>query len=275
MPQHEIKFIAADMDGTLLDEHGQLDTCFFDIYPQLEERQIMFAAASGRQYQTLANMFEPVKNTMMFIAENGTLVMHQGKEIYSCTLEKQYIRQIIDTARSIDGAHIVLAGKKTAYIETQCPEALEEFSKYYHSCEYVEDLLSVDDDFIKVAICHFGGSEKNLYPIMNEHFGQNHQVVVSGKIWLDLMNTKASKGEAIQYLQKKLGFTYEQSMSFGDYLNDVEMLQSTYYSYAMENAHHEVKRHARFSAPSNQESGVLKVISDYFLSEPAVLESSY
>ena len=265
MPNCDIKFIAADMDGTLLDENSQLNPEFFDVYQQLTEKGIIFSAASGRQYYSLIETFAPVKDDMMFIAENGTLVMHKGEELYSCAIEKASITAIIEHARAIDGAQIVLCGKKSAYIETQDPTALKEFAKYYHRCQYVEDLLSIDDDFIKVAICHFGGTEELVYPTFNQAFGESHQVVVSAKIWLDVMNATASKGAAIEHLQQSLGFSFEQTMSFGDYLNDMEMLKASGHSYAMENAHPTVKQTARFSAPSNKESGVLTVIKQKLL----------
>lgn len=266
MPQHPIKFIAADMDGTLLDENSQLNPEFFELYPQLEAKEIIFAAASGRQYYSLMETFAPLKDRMMFIAENGTLVMHQGQELYRCEIDKQDIANIIQEARRIDGAYIVLCGTQSAYIETQAEEALNEFKKYYHRCQYVEDLLDVDDDFIKVAILHFGGSEALVYPSVSSQFGDSHQVVVSAKIWLDIMNKHASKGAAIEHLQSTLGFSFEQTMSFGDYLNDLEMLKVSYHSYAMDNAHPKVKEVARFLAPSNKEAGVFKVIKATLLS---------
>ncbi|KJY82913.1 HAD family hydrolase [Vibrio galatheae] len=266
MPTQDIKFIAADMDGTLLDEQGQLNPEFFSLYKQLEDKGIIFAAASGRQYYSLMDTFSPIKDRMMFIAENGTLVMHKGEELYSCEIDKASIKQIIEQARSIADAQIVLCGKRSAYIETQNPQALEEFAKYYHKCQYVEDLLDVDDDFIKVAICHFGGTEELVYPTFDTAFGQTHQVVVSAKIWLDVMNAKASKGAAIEHLQNTLNFSYEQTMSFGDYLNDLEMLKASYHSYAMDNAHPKIKQIARFHAPSNKDAGVFSVIKRELLS---------
>ncbi|MFM2587846.1 Cof-type HAD-IIB family hydrolase [Vibrio sp. TBV020] len=262
----DIKFIAVDMDGTLLDENSQLNPEIFNLYEQLEEKGIIFAAASGRQYYSLIETFKPISDRMMFVCENGTMVMHQGKELYSCEIDKASIHAIIKQARAIEGAQIVLCGKKSAYIETQDPQALEEFAKYYKRCEYVEDLLAVDDDFIKVAVCHFGGTEQNVYPSFNEAFGESHQVVVSAKIWLDVMNAEASKGAAIEHLQQELGFSYEQTMSFGDYLNDLEMLKASYHSYAMANAHPQLKEIARFEAPSNKDAGVFKVIKRELLS---------
>ncbi|WP_299691338.1 Cof-type HAD-IIB family hydrolase [uncultured Vibrio sp.] len=260
MPLQNIKFIATDMDGTLLDEHGKLDPEFFNLYERLEAQDIIFAAASGRQYSSLLETFSPLKDRMMFIAENGTLVMHKGQELYSCLLDRDVIKTIIKEARAIEGAHLVLCGKKSAYIETQDQRALAEISKYYHRHEQVEDLLAVEGDFIKVAICHFDGSQEKLNPTMSAKFGDNYQVVVSAKIWLDVMNADASKGAAIKHLQSTLGFTYEQTMSFGDYLNDLEMLKESYHSYAMDNAHPKLKAIARFSAPSNADAGVFQVL---------------
>ncbi|USD59320.1 HAD family hydrolase [Vibrio sp. SCSIO 43140] len=258
-----IKFIATDMDGTLLDENSNLPPAFPEFFQRLKNENILFAAASGRQYYSLYDTFEGYQDEMLFIAENGTLVMHQGKELYSCTLDSDSVPSIINKARSINDAFIVLCGKKGAYIETQDPTALEEISKYYHRCEYVEDLLTVDDEFIKIAVLNFNGSAEQIEPIIRPAFGDNFQVVVSAKIWLDVMNKVASKGAAIRHLQQTMGFTYEQTMSFGDYFNDAEMLKESYYSYAMENAHPGVKEIARFSAPSNTEFGVISAVYDF------------
>lgn len=269
MNKHAIKFIAADMDGTLLNEKQQLPDGFFDIYQRLKEQNIIFAAASGRQYFSLVDTFAPIKDEMMFIAENGTLVMHQGKELYSCPLESGISNQVIEQTRKIDGAHIVLCGKNSAYVETTDQQALAEIGKYYHRCQSVNDLTQVDDEFIKIAICHFGGTQEHVYPSLNEHFGANNQVVVSAAIWIDIMNIKASKGAAIEHLQKTLGFSFDQTMSFGDYHNDVEMLQASYHAYAVENAHDAVKAHARFIAPANHKAGVLSVIQEQVLTKSA------
>lgn len=274
MSQPDIKFIATDMDGTLLDENGQLDPEFFSLHQQLAQRGILFAAASGRQYYSLLDMFSDIQDQMMFIAENGTLVMYKGEELHSSTIDKADIEQIIQQARQIDDAYVVLCGKRSAYIETSEPHALQEIEKYYHRCQSVADLLAVEDDFIKVAICHFGGTEQHVYPVINPAFGASHKVVVSARIWLDIMHASASKGTAINQLQKSLGFSEKQTMSFGDYFNDAEMLQASYYSFAVDNAHEEVKAMARFRAPSNRDKGVLRVINALLNEDQAVFSET-
>ena len=46
-------------------------------------------------------------------------------------------------------------------------------------------------------------------------------------------------------------------------MNDAEMIQAVYYSYAMENAYPAVKKLARFSAPSNAAHGVMQTIETF------------
>lgn len=260
-----IQFIATDMDGTLLNDVNELPDDFLNVFNALDDQKIMFAAASGRQYFTLLKMFESIKDKILFIAENGTLVMYQGKELYSATIPKIETDAIINTVRNIENTHIVLCGKKSAYTETKDKQAQQEIMKYCHHIMFVDDLLDIDDEVIKISVLNFNGTEEYVYPLVAPLFSASHQVVVSGKTWLDFMDKQASKGQAIKAMRAKFGFTFENSMSFGDFFNDIEMLNETYFSYAMGNAHPEIKKLARFIAPTNNEQGVITVIKQQVL----------
>ncbi len=67
------------------------------------------------------------------------------------------------------------------------------------------------------------------------------------------MDKQTSKGQVIKAVRDQFGFTFENSMSFCDFFNDVEMLNETYFSYAMTNAHPDIKKLARFIVPSSNE----------------------
>ena len=51
-------------------------------------------------------------------------------------------------------------------------------------------------------------------------------------------------------------------MVFGDYNNDLEMMQLSHFSYAMGNAHPNIKNIARFETKSNDEEGVETVLEE-------------
>ena len=64
-----IKLIASDLDGTLLPE-GTMDVNpeLFDVIRRLKKKGVTFAAVSGREYDSIAKVFEPVKDDIYFIA---------------------------------------------------------------------------------------------------------------------------------------------------------------------------------------------------------------
>ena len=255
-----IKLIATDIDGTLLNAEGKLPDGFGELILKLESKGVYLAIASGRQYHTLLNDFKEFKDKLIFIAENGAIVIYQGRELFFRPLEKEKVEGIIKDIRATKECDIVLCGKNSAYVETLNSEFEAEVRKYYHRCELVKDLLSVEDDILKVALYDYIDPQKNSYPSLHAKWGKEVNVIVSGKHWMDFGNPEVDKGVALKKIQDMLGVKYEETMVFGDYFNDVPMMEVSYYSYAVKNAPEGVRAKARFEAPSNQEEEVMKII---------------
>ena len=258
----DIRLIATDMDGTLLNSKHELSDSFLPVFRKLKDQGIIFVAASGRQYYNLLKTLDEVKDEVIFAAENGSYVMFQDQEIHVQAMDQDIVRDLIITSRDIPNTYAVICGKKKAYVESAEPEFIDHLKLYFERYEVVEDLLEVkDDQFLKFTLCDLAGSEANSYPHF-KHLQDKLKVKVSGPIWLDISHLNANKGVAMEVLQKKFDVSYEQTMVFGDYLNDLEMLGKGYYSYAMANAHAEVKEAARFLAKGNDENGVVEVLSE-------------
>lgn len=256
-----IKLIATDMDGTLLNTNNEIDQEFYGVFKKLRQKGIIFAAASGRQYFNLLKRFEDIKDDMMFIAENGTFVVYKGEEVLVNALDKSSAKKLIEVGRTINNAYVIVCGKKSAYIEETDSRFIKETEKYYERYEVVKDLTKVQDDILKVTICDFSGSESNSNNYYEE-YRQALQVTISGKLWLDITAKGVNKGVTINKIQELLNIKYKETMVFGDYLNDLEMMDSAYYSYAMENAHDDLKKVSRFIAESNDNNGVVKAIKE-------------
>ncbi len=259
-----IKLIVTDMDGTLLRSDHSLSPEFKEIYQELKDNNILFVPASGRQYYSIVSYFEDFKDELAVIAENGTYVTYKGNEVFVDNLDWNFVKEIITEVRKIEGANIVLAGKNAAYVESTDEEFLDYFKNYYAKNSWVEDLTKIENEqFIKIAINHTGGTEQNVLPKVF-HFEKNGlKVVVSGEVWLDIMNEGSNKGVALHSLINKLNISAEEIIVFGDFMNDLEMLNLTKNSFAMQNAHPNVKNAANFLAPSNDEDGVIQIIKKY------------
>lgn len=67
-----------------------------------------------------------------------------------------------------------------------------------------------------------------------ENIGEKLTAVLSGASWIDIANKTESKGNAIKAICEKYGIAHTEAMGFGDYLNDMSLLESCGESYCME-----------------------------------------
>ena len=254
-----VKIIFCDMDGTLLTSDNNLPVGFEGAMAELKRRNVIFAPASGRQYFSLLRSFEEYKNDFLFLAENGTLVMYKGKEVFSCPLGFEAARKVLAATEGFDNILRVWCGKKDAYLrrEQDTPAFHAELDKYYTHNGVVDSFDELDDIPLKVALFDPTGNAKtNIYDKLAQ-FYDTLQVVLSSDYWVDVMSPGIGKGEAIKNIQRVMNFKPEECAAFGDYLNDLEMLQAVGYGFAMGNAHPDVKKIAKFVVPNNNQGGVL------------------
>ncbi len=256
----DIKLIAADLDGTLLDSQKRLSPGFPDLLRDLRMRGIRFAPASGRQYYNILALFGD--ENMTYIAENGAMVFENGRCLFADTLPRELQRQTIEMVRALPDAYVILAGEQSAWCEADEPVFYRNAEMYYARLTRVHDLMQVEDRICKIAVFQYQNAENSCLPALKV-LSEQAQVVLSGADWVDLMNPGVNKGGAIRRLYKELGISPNECMAFGDYLNDCEMLQSVTHSFAMANAHPEIKAICRYQAPSNDEDGVVRAIREF------------
>ncbi len=247
------------MDGTLLNSNHEVSERFLEIFQKLRERDILFVAASGRQYQSIVDKLLSIKDDIVVIAENGGFATQNGTEIVSTPLPQIAKNKVLDILRDVENIHPVLCGKHSAYILNNSSKFEEKLQEYYSKYTVLKDLKAFEGEILKIAIYHFESSEKFIYPAV-EHLESDLQVKISGQNWVDVSSPNANKGYALQKVQKLHGITPEETMVFGDYNNDLEMLALASFSFAMENAHPNVKKAAKYSTSNNDDFGVERVL---------------
>lgn len=252
------------MDGTLLDEHKRMPAGLDGVLAQLDARGVYFCPASGRQLATLRRDV-PIPS-LPFIAENGGHVVHGATEILSVEMPRRTVAGLLQQlAWAIDGgldAGVVICGKRSAYLPGRDVRFIDEARLYYTALEVVSEPVEVPDDTVlKLAVYHPRDAARHVEPLFAET-PEGVSAVTSARNWFDIMPAATSKGAALIGLQRALGVSREQTMAFGDYLNDLELLDAAEHSYAMANAHPDVLARARHTAPPNTEDGVLRTIRE-------------
>ncbi len=259
MDLSKIKLIVTDMDGTLLNSKHEVSSRFFELFYRLRQRNIMFAAASGRQYDNIAIKLDSIKDDIIIIAENGGFAVKDGQEIVSNPLENHVKNEILSLLEKVENSMPVLCAKDTAYVQHSSPAFLGKLSEYYSSYKILKDLREYEGEVMKIAVYNFESSEKHIYPAV-KHFEGRLKVKVSGEHWVDLSHKDAHKGYPLDLIQKNYGIGRDETLVFGDYNNDLEMMALSDYSFAMANAHPNVLRAANYTTASNDDFGVEKIL---------------
>ncbi|WP_099468025.1 Cof-type HAD-IIB family hydrolase [Konateibacter massiliensis] len=256
-----IKLIATDIDGTLVkDGSADINPEIFDVIMELKEKGAVFAAASGRQYPSIRRLFDPIHENMIFIAENGAYIKCRGVEMFKSNMDKEIVKELVIEARGFESEklYLTVSTPECLYIETKDEEFYDVLvNGYRNNVKQVDDVLKEDLDVIKIALYKADGirdiADNKLIPKWRNRL----KVVMAGAEWLDFMDSSVDKGEALSTIQKALSISREETMAFGDNINDIGMLSNAGESYAVATAREELKAIAKHIAGSYLEDGVL------------------
>lgn len=243
-----IKLITCDIDGTLLQNFlDSINPKLFELIKKFKEKGVLFFPASGRQLFNLKKIFEPVKNEIGYISENGALVIHNDKLLYEAKLEKDLAKQIATKIIEKDGVELFVCCPETTFLVTDINKIDKKLlDEFLEEIEIVPEFESIKEDILKLSIFSKDGITNEIIQEFSDQFGNQVHHTVSGHKWYDFMKLDTHKGNAIKFLQNNLGITSDETVSFGDNFNDIEMLREAKYSYAMKNAHKEVKDVANY-----------------------------
>ena len=259
-----IKLIVTDMDGTLLDQDKNIPPDFpawVSSHPEIRT-----AIASGRQYYTLYEEFETfgIADKLIYIAENGGVVMEGVKMLYRDTLTESEVRAALERAARQTGVTPVVCGIASAYMAKNPPENVRaQAEMYYRRLKFSDDLDQCPEietgDIIKIALYIENNRAAEVIGDF-QSLGGRLKGVVSGPDWIDIGNRDVSKGTALAAVQELYQISRDETMGFGDYMNDYEFLERCGESYAMANACPEILKLTKYRTASNINDGVMRIL---------------
>lgn len=259
-----IKLVASDLDGTLLTSKNEVDDKFWEIFQKLKRKNILFAIISGRQYYSILEKFEKIKDEIIIAAENGTYILYKGKELYSNPFNSKELVEIQDILKKAEANNLFLCGKKATYTKVQDRNILEAASKFFKKINIVSSFEEIYDEILKIAVYEKQGIEKKIYDKIKNNKNKFY-ITLTGYHWLDIMRLNSNKGKAIEKIEENFGIKNDEILAFGDHMNDYEMIEKVKYGVAMENSHSDLKKIAKIITKSNDEHGVIEIIEKYIL----------
>ena len=261
--------IASDLDGTLLNAKKELPPHFEEIVKQLSDRGILFVVASGRGRKSLQQILHGISVPM--VADNGATVYNsQGDRIFTGNFSYENAREILNVARQVPYMTPAIISAEDVYVNEDIPDEVKDFMVAYFRgmLTFVPDIREIfeKEPVVKISI-NTGPDGSNeddglaLMRTVSDYFG----TTLSGDGWLDVQRGDINKGKSLLSMADHYGITADEIMVFGDYLNDLEFLQTTVNSYAMKNAHPKIKEICtHITAYTNEDYGVIRELIRLF-----------
>ena len=270
-----IRLIAFDLDGTLLDDRKNLPPENLDALQAAAAAGVMLVPATGRILKGLPDGFVNPGLFRYFIFANGAEIYDLQEErcLHRAGIEPALAAEVcryMDTLPVLYDCYRDGMGYMTAWMYEQAPDYFgpePEILKLVKSLrrpvpELKEDILRVNRPLEKLQMYfrpeNMDERERQLKALPERFPALKASSSLKNNI--EINSVSAGKGKALRRLCELLGLRPEESAAFGDGLNDIEMLEAAGIGCAMANAGAAVRAAADRIVESNNDAGVWKEI---------------
>lgn len=256
----------SDLDGTLLRSNEVTSEYTNQVINMLVNKGMLFSYATARSLITAKKVTKGISANIPLIVYNGAFVFDNITErILIANYFDNSVYSVLDDLFSHGVYPIVYAyinGKeKFSFIRKLCTKGMDRFlasRKGDIRTNEVQALAELKEGNIFYITC-IDAPEK-LKPLYDRYKDKYHCVyqtdIYTNEQWLEIMPLEASKSNAIKQLRAMLNC--EKLIVFGDGKNDIDMFQMADESYAVANAHEELKKYATAVILSNDDDGVAR-----------------
>jgi len=266
------KLYVSDLDGTLLRSDQVTSDYTNQVINTLVDKGMLFSYATARSLITAKKVTMGIQAKIPLIVYNGAFVIDNvTEEILIANYFDDTVFTLLDDLFNNNIYPVVYSyikgSEKFSFVPELCTKGMNKFIESRNGdvrTNAVSSLAELKLGNVFYITC-IDDSEK-LKPLYNKYKDTYHCVfqtdIYTKDKWLEIMPIEASKSNAIKQLQTMLGC--EKLIAFGDGINDIDMFQIADESYAVANAHEELKKHATAVISSNDEDGVAKWLEGNF-----------
>lgn len=278
--------IISDLDGTLLDEKGELTKVTINTVKQITSQNHLFCIATGRTPKGSIDIYNQLGLNTVLVNLNGAFIWHPRNPDFipiNIVFSKELVVRLLSNKNIMKNiANVIVESRNGTYVLNKPMKINEirEFKKWFHidinsnepyffGAEELQNmendpntiLLQVPDSKLINEIIYFLKQTFSTFVVRTWSLPSSGTVIE--------INTKyANKGNAVDFLESYYGIQKDSTISFGDGENDVELLQKARFSYGMQNGSNIARLVSRFiTSKPNYENGVAHELKKIFLNK--------
>ena len=272
---HKIKLIALDLDGTLLGSDKHLSEENERALSAAAERGVEIVPATGRFYRGMPDAVKKLPYVNYVISVNGAQVYDIKNKKTVCSSEIPWDRAVSVMER-LDAIDVIYDCYQDGWgwMTKELYEKAEEYAPSVHNLEMIKKLRTPVPE-LKAYLKEKGKGVQKIQIFFKDMELRGKMLKELPKEFFDLVVTtsivnnieinsrEATKGVALSKLADYLEIPIEETMAFGDDLNDISMLEKAGVGVAMGNAYDEVKKAADYITDDCDRNGVASAVKHF------------
>lgn len=272
----DIKLIAFDLDGTLLNDQKELTEENRRALLDAADKGIHLVPATGRLPGAIPECLQglPVRYAI-FINGAEVVDLETGTVISRELIPWQQAIDVFEEAEQYHTVYDCYMGNK-GYMNAELFPLIPGFAINEHEQQLIQSTRLPVADLKTYLAQEKQDVQKLLFHFRKDQYDLRHELLLNWKIPgievssslpnnLELNSAKGIKGYALQHLAEHLGIPMEQTIAFGDGHNDMSMIEMAGIGVAMEECWPGVRERADYITCSCNDSGVGKAIRKFCL----------
>lgn len=242
----EIKLIALDMDGTLLNDHHEVSDANRQAIKEAEKKGVKVVLSTGRSLRTAKDYVLSLELSSYLVTVNGSEIWGPDGELVERTpVATEHIQWMHDLSRQNNARFWAISTENNWNNEMPEDVLSQEWLKFGFHIE--------EDDIREKVLKEL--EAKGLFEISN-----------SSLVNIEVNSIGINKAKGLQKVCSLLGISMKNVMAVGDSMNDIAMITEAGLGIAMGNAQETVKKAADDITGKNTENGVALAIQKWVLS---------
>ncbi|NBK91922.1 HAD family hydrolase [bacterium 1XD21-13] len=263
------KLIFLDIDGTLTEPGKNVPPeSAVDAVRRARERGHKVVLCSGRNY----GMLFPVLRFGFdgLVASAGGYIEYNGQVVYDCPMTPKQQARVLDVFKE-SGIYRTIGGRNHSYTDEGFKEFLAENTDSKANSELLRWRIQIESELDIRPMSEYDGepiygmafmsrgAERLRKPM--ELLGEEFDFCIQDEDTCGIVNGELSskafdKGSAVKRLCEFLGVSREDTIAFGDSMNDLEMLKAVGTSVCMANGSPTLLKMAHMVCPPVTEDGL-------------------
>jgi len=263
----DIRLVALDLDGTLLDDHKKIPDQTVETIQQVVQLGIHVTLASARPLCSILPYARQLNIQIPVIAHGGAYVTDVNEKNVKLkhTMDAAKSRELINMFQEHDYYIKVYCGD-TLYVQEVTEETLE-YSRIFgvpHKAVGRKQLTALNETPLRIVLFDVPQRINHARTLL-EPWQSDFSLSLDADTRLEIAAGPVNKGAAVRTICNELGISMANVMAIGNEGNDIEMIRAAGLGIAMGNACDELKQYAADITKANTDLGVQYALKKYIL----------